>query len=143
MSKNTNFRGEPIYSQLLKFINKDQVEQLSKNKGHERYVKKHDGYTLLVSMLFAVMHRYDSLREITLGMLSESHKLYHLGIDYYVKHSTLSEANSRRDSSFFEQVYAKLYKQHKESLVDSNSQKSGLSDFAFQIRLLSDCLPEY
>jgi len=47
-------------------------------------------------MLYAVMMRYDSLREIVVGMLSEANKINHLGIDYMVKRSTLAEANNRR-----------------------------------------------
>lgn len=123
MGKSTNFTGQPIYAQLLKLANKQKIESISKTNGHERYVKKLDGYTHFVSMLFAVIHRYDSLREITLGLLSESNKLHHLGINYCVKRSTLSEANARRESDFFEQIYNYLYKQYKGDLPDSNSQK--------------------
>lgn len=123
MSKSTNFIGHPIYAQLLNFVNKQKIEKISKKNGHERYVKKLDGYTHLVSMLFAVLQRYDSLREITLGLLSEANKLQHLGIKYCVKRSTLSDANSRRDCEFFEQVYSYLYKQYQCDLADSNSQK--------------------
>jgi hypothetical protein len=56
-------------------------------------------------------------------MLSQAHKLQHLGIDYMVRRSTLSEANSRRSSDFFARVYLSLLKQHKHVLADSRSNK--------------------
>ncbi len=89
-------------------INKQAVKDLSKAGDHDRYVKKLDGYAHLVVMLYGVLMRYNSLREIVIGMLSEAPKLQHLGIDYMVKRSTLSEANTRRDSDFFAEVYYAL-----------------------------------
>ncbi|MGL4852768.1 MAG: DUF4372 domain-containing protein, partial [Phocaeicola sp.] len=46
-----------------------------------------------VTLLYGVLMHHDSLREIVIGMLSEAHKLEHLGVNYMVKRSTLSEAN--------------------------------------------------
>ncbi|MGL4994179.1 MAG: hypothetical protein ACRC6R_08695 [Bacteroidales bacterium] len=64
------------------------------------------------------MH-HDSLREIVVGMLSEANKLEHLVVNYMVKRSTLSEANNRRSSDFFAQVYFSLYNRYKNTLADS------------------------
>jgi hypothetical protein len=91
MGKGTNFSGQPVYNQLLKLINRQIVEQLSKNiPGSEDYVKKLDGYTHLVIMLFAVFNHFDSLREVEIGMQAEAHKFTHLGLNYMVRRSTLS-----------------------------------------------------
>lgn len=68
--------------------------------------------------------RHDSLREIVLGMLSEANKLQHLGINYMVKRSTLSEANNRRDNKFFEQIYFSLFQKYKSLLPDSPTNRS-------------------
>ena len=124
MSKNTHFTGQPIYSQVLSLIDKQAVKNLSRTGGHDRYVKKLDGYAHLVVMLYGVLMRYDSLREIVIGMLSEAPKLQHLGIDYMVRRSTLSEANTRRDSDFFAEVYYALYHKYKKHLADSRTNKS-------------------
>lgn len=70
-------------------------------------------------LLYGVLMRYDSLREIVVGMLSEADKLQHLGIDYMARRSTLAEANNRRSSAFFAQIYFSLYKQYKGVLPDS------------------------
>jgi hypothetical protein len=124
MSKNTHFTGQPIYTQLLNLVDKQIVVDLSNSGGHNRYVKKFDGYSHFVVMLYGVLMRYDSLREIVIGMLSEAPKLQHLGIDYMVKRSTLSEANARRDSDFFAQIYFTLLEKYKKVLADSPVNRS-------------------
>lgn len=123
MSKNTHFTGQPIYSQLLKFTNKEKIKKISKQSGHERYVKKLDGYTHFVSLLFGVLQRYDSLRELIIGLLSEANKLQHLGINYVARRSTIAEANNRRSSDFFQQIYADLYRTYRSTLADSRTSK--------------------
>jgi hypothetical protein len=95
MGKNTYFTGHPLYAQLLKLTDSQEIARISRKGSHDRYVKKLDGYSHFVIMLYAVLIRYDSLREIVVGMLSESNKINHLGIDYIVKRSTLAEANNR------------------------------------------------
>ena len=124
MSKNTHFTGQPIYTQLLSLVDKQRIKQISHAGGFDRYVKKFDSYSHFVVMLYGVLMRHDSLREIVIGMLSEAGKLQHLGIDYMVKRSTLSEANNRRDNDFFGQVYFSLFEKYKKVLADSRSSKS-------------------
>uniref|UniRef100_UPI00359F8A34 DUF4372 domain-containing protein n=1 Tax=Prevotella heparinolytica TaxID=28113 RepID=UPI00359F8A34 len=48
--------------------------------GGERYVKSFDAWTHLLVMLYAVIMRFDSLREITASLQTEACKLRHLGI---------------------------------------------------------------
>lgn len=124
MGKNTHFIGQPLYSQLLNLTDKEKIKSLSRKGGYDRYVKKLDGYSHFVIMLYAVLIRYDSLREIVVGMLSEANKLHHLGINYMVKRSTLSEANNRRESEFFSRIYFMLFEQYKGVLADSRSDKA-------------------
>jgi hypothetical protein len=50
-------------------------------------------------MLYAVISHFDSIREVTLGFKSHISRLNHLGINYIVRRSTLSDANKRRASS--------------------------------------------
>lgn len=70
-------------------------------------------------MLFTVFEGYHSIREIVLGLLANAHKLQHLGINYVVKRSTLSEANERRISTVFEEIYQDVYNRHHVLLADS------------------------
>ncbi len=93
MDKSTHFSGQPLYSQVIKFMRKDRILQLSREHGSERYVKRFDCWTHLVVMLYAVIMRFDSLREITAFLQAEARKLGHLGIGIMPSHSTLSDAN--------------------------------------------------
>ncbi len=109
MGKSSHFRGQPLYSQVINLLDKVKILKLSRAHGAERYVKSFDGWSHLVVMLYAVIMRFDSLREITASMLVEARKLKHLGIMRLPRRSTLSDANKRRPESFFESVYRDLY----------------------------------
>ena len=121
MGKITTFSGQPQYLQILSLANRAKIQEISKQKGYNKYTKKLDGYTHFVAMLFAVLMRYDSLRETVIGLMAEAQKLQHLGINYLVRRSTLSDANNRRNSSFFAEIYQSIYQQYKGVLSDSRS----------------------
>ena len=92
MGKDSHFTGQPVYSQVLKLLDKDKIRQISHDtQGSESYVKRFGGYEHLVVMLFGVLKHFDSLRELEIGMKAEAHKLSHLGIDYLVRRSTLQK----------------------------------------------------
>ena len=45
MSKDSHFTGQPVYSQVLKLLDKEKILQISREtKGSEAYVKRFDGY---------------------------------------------------------------------------------------------------
>lgn len=123
MSKDTNFIGQPLFLQILNLVDRSKISNISKKGNHDRYIKKLDGYTHFVSLLFAVFQRYDSLRELVVGMLAEANKLQHLGVDYMIKRSTLADANNRRNSDFFADIYSSLYKRYRHVLSDSTQVK--------------------
>ena len=85
MSKSSNFFG-----QLIKSLDREKIVEISRKHGGEKYVKSFDGYTHLLTMLYAVIQRFDSLREIETSMTAEVRKLHHVGIDTVPKRSTLS-----------------------------------------------------
>jgi len=119
MGKSTNFSGQPIFNQLLKLLDKGEIKRIGKQQGSERYVKKFTTYNHLVVMLFVAFEGYHSIRETVIGLLANAHKLTHLGIDYVVKRSTLSEANARRSSSVFGDIYMSVYRKYASNLTDS------------------------
>ena len=65
MGKSTHFFGQPMYNQLLKLLDKSEILKISQENGGERYTKRFNGWIHLVVMLYAVIKRFDSLREIT------------------------------------------------------------------------------
>jgi hypothetical protein len=72
MRKVTTFSGQPQYLQLLNLTNRAKIRKISRKEGYERYVKKLNGYTHFVALLFAVLMGYDSLRELVIGMMAEA-----------------------------------------------------------------------
>ena len=78
--KNSHFRGQPLYGLVIKLLDKAKILAYSRDNGGERYTKRFDCWIHLVAMLYAVMMRFDSLREITAGLLAETRRLSHLGI---------------------------------------------------------------
>ena len=135
MSKSTHFFGQPVYGQLIKLLDKDKILQFSRNLGGERYVKCFDGFTHLITMLYAVIMRFDSLREIEASMIAEVRKLHHVGIERIPKRSTLSDANARRPEKFFEDVYRDLYEANKNKLT-SDSRHNGSEEWLKRLRII-------
>ena len=111
-----------MYGQLIFLLDKAKILRFSRENGGERYVKHFDAWQHLVIMLYAVIKRFDSLREITDSMFPESRKFAHLGISMMPRRSTLSDANARRPESIFEAAYRDLYAAYRDEL-SSDSRK--------------------
>lgn len=109
MGKSNHFSGQPLYGQVIKLLDKSKILRFSRERGGERYTKRFNGWIHLVVMLYAVIMRFDSLREITASLPAETCKLSHLGITLKIGRSTLSDANKRRPVSIFEAIYRDLY----------------------------------
>ena len=135
MSKSSNFFGQPIYGQLIKSLNRDKIVEISRKYGGEKYVKSFDGYTHLLTMLYAVIQRFDSLREIETSMTAEVRKLHHVGINSVPGRSTLSDANARRSEKFLEEVYRDLYAANKD-ILSSDSRRNGTEEWIKQLRII-------
>ena len=122
MSKGTHFIGQPMFGQLISLLDKSKILKFSREKDGERYVKHFNAWQHMAIMLYAVIKRFDSLREITDFMFPEARKLSHLGINMMPRRSTLSDANARRSESIFEATYRDLYATYKDEL-SSDSRK--------------------
>ena len=125
MGKSSHFLGQPLYSQIIDLLSKSKILRISRENGGERYLKSFNGWTHLVVMLYAVIQRFDSLREIAASLLAESRKLCHLGISVKTSRSTLADANKRRPEAVFETIYRDLYATYRTVLSsDSRSRKT-------------------
>ena len=80
MSKSTHFIGQPLYIQLLNYFNRDEILSLSQAQGGEHDIKKFDAWHHLVVMLYVVMMRLDSLREIKTSLFANVNRFNHLGL---------------------------------------------------------------
>ena len=109
MNKSTFFTGQPIFTQLLQLIPKTAIISIAKQQRTDRYAKRFNTYEHLVTMLYSIFNNCNSLREVTTGMLATEQRLQHLGIRYHPRRSTLADANIRRSSDVFAQIYYSLY----------------------------------
>lgn len=124
MGKSTHFSGQPLYSQIINLLDKNKILQISKQHAGERCIKSFNCWSHLVVMLYAVIMRFDSLREISTSMLAEARKLSHLGLAAMPRRSTPSDANIRRPEVIFEEIYRYLYATYRTRLCsDSRSNK--------------------
>ena len=121
MIQNNTFSGQPVFAQLVGLINKSSFSHVVKQQDADRYCKRCKAWEHFSSMLYCIMNNCTSLREVTQGIAAYGDKLNHLGINYTPPRSTLSDANCRRDESFFGAVYAKLYQHYKGTLSDSQT----------------------
>ena len=125
MNKGTHFIGQPMLGQLASLLSKPEILKFSRENGGERYVKHFDAWQHLVVMLYTVIKRFDSLREITDSMFPEARKPAHLGINMMPRRSTLSNANARRSEKVFELIYHSLYGRYKAELsTDSRKRQT-------------------
>ena len=121
MIKSNFFTGQPIFSQLLKFIPRQVISRIAIDLQSDRYCKRFSTYDHLVCMLYGVFNHCTSLREITTGMLAWENRLLHLGVRHHPRRSTISDANNRRSAEVFESIYMKLFDRYSHFLSDSRS----------------------
>ena len=125
MRKNSHFNRQPLYGQVIKLLDKSKILHFSREKGGERYTKRFNCWIHLVVMLYAVIMRFDSLREITTSLLAETRKLRHLGFTFKIGRSTLADTNKKRPEAIFEAIYRDLYGTYRHVLSsDSRSDKT-------------------
>jgi len=119
MSKNTHFFGQPIFSQLLSFVDKSILNKVRSNLESDRYYKKFNTWLHLVSMLYCSFSGATSLRELSAGLLAWQNKLVHLGMPQAPRRSTISDGNSKRLSAVFRDIHMELFNKYRHVLPDS------------------------
>lgn len=146
MSKtiSNNLVGQPIFKQLIDFIPKNKFDRLVQKYQTDRYYKTFDSWTQLVTMLFGVLSRCDSMGEITDGMQGLAGKLNHLGLDSSPAKSTAADGLRERDNEFFKEIYFMLLQHFKPLLSVSRIDNVSFAKlFIFDsstIRLFSDIM---
>ncbi len=100
--------------------------------------------TRLVTMLFGIFSRCDSMTGICEGMRAMGGKLNHLGLQNAPAKSTACDGLRNRDNKFFEELYFSLVKKYQSFLSDSRTFgltfKEVLLIGSTTIRLFSDIL---
>jgi hypothetical protein len=119
MSKSTHFFGTSVFGQLISLIDTEIITKAVKNNYSDRYVKKFKTKDHLISMLFSSFAKCTSLREVSGAMLGLSGKTKHFQLNHIPKKSTLADANKRRDSDVFGEIYNQLLKKYNHVFSDS------------------------
>ncbi len=119
MNKSTFFSGQPIFTQLLKFVSKEAVLQIAQQHKADRYSKRFSTYEHLVTLLYSIFNNCNSLREVATGMLASERRLQHMGMRFHPRRSTISDANNRRQATVFGEIYFALYNKYASFLSDS------------------------
>lgn len=126
MNKSIHFSGQPTFVQIVKFIPKDLVARCVRQNNSDYCTKRFNTRTHLLTMIFSCCAHCDSLRELTTGMLAMGGKLNNCDLNCLPARSTLSEANAKRNSKVFEDIFFAL-KAHYESIFpDSRSKKESV-----------------
>ena len=146
MSKNTEikFVGQPIFKQIINLIDAVNIRGLIKKHNSDYYYKAFKTRTHLITMLFGILSRCDSMTEICEGLRAMGGKLNHLGLEKAPAKSTACDGLRNRSSSFFEDLYFSLVKNYHSFLSDSRTFgltfKEVLLIDSTTIRLFSDVL---
>ncbi len=119
MNKSSFFTGQPIFSQLIKFIPRPIIHKAAIQHRSDRYCKKFDTYHHLLTMLYTCFQNCTSLREVVTGLQASEGRLQTANMNYLPARSTLADANKRRSHDVFEQIYMELFFKYRHFLSDS------------------------
>ena len=119
MNKITNYPGQPIFTQILSFIDKALVERVTKLHRANRHSKKLMFKDHLVTILYAVFTGCTSIREVQSGLELCMGKLNHFDLKEVPPRSTLSDGNKKRPSAVFGAIYQGLYQKYRHIISDS------------------------
>mgnify|MGYP001292092130 FL=1 len=110
MGKDTskNLVGQPIFKQLIKMLPREEFDKLVNKQGADRYYKSFFSWDQLITMLFGIFSRCDSMGEVCDGMGALGGKLNYLGMDCSPSKSTAGDALRDRDNELFKLYYFAL-----------------------------------
>jgi len=146
MDKNTEikFVGQPIFKQVIGLLYAISIKSLVDKHNADYYYKAFKAKTQLITVLFGILSRCDSMTEICEGLRAMGGKLNHLGLKNAPAKSTACDGMRNRDNKFFEDVYFSLVRHYQSFLSDSRTYgltfKEILLIDSTTIRLFSDIL---
>lgn len=139
-----NLIGQSIFKQIVKMLPREQFELLVNQLGTDRYYKTYFSWDQLITMLFGIFSRCDSMGEVCDGMRALGGKLNHLNMDCSPSKSTAGDALRERDNELFKQYYFALIHYFKPFLSVSRKENVSFEKFyAFDsttISLFSDVM---
>ena len=146
MGKNTekNLVGQPIFKQIIDLIPKEKFELLVNKHNSDKYYKTFSSWKQMVTMLFGIFSRCDSMGEVCDGMKTLQGNLSYFGFDAAPAKSTASDGLRGRSNEFFQDLYFILL-EHFSSILSVSRIKDVSFDKLYifdstTIRLFSDIM---
>jgi len=93
--------GQPIFKQIIQMIPREKFDILVKKNKGDRYYKSFSSWDELVTMLFGIFSRCDSMSEVCDGMRALGGKLNYLGMDCSPAKSTAGDGLRNRSEDIF------------------------------------------
>lgn len=118
-----NKSSKSILNQLLNLIDWKNFNRIISDSQSDKYSKKLRTKEHFITLFYAVLKGYDSLREIVLGMNAEANMFKQLDFQRIPARSTLADANKNRSCETFRKIYFQLYQQYKPILSDSRNKE--------------------
>ena len=103
--------GKTLFAQLMDFLPWSTFGRIVNRYGGERYVKVLSCSEQFRVMAFAQLTYRESLRDIEACLWAQTNKLYHMGLRYAIKRSTLADANESRDWRIYAEFAQRLIAQ--------------------------------
>lgn len=127
MGKDTqkNLVGQPIFKQLIDLLPRDKFDLLVAQHQSDRYYKTYSSWNQLLTLLFGIFSRCDSMGETCDAMQTLQGKLNYFGLDRSPAKSTAGDGLRERSNELFKAFYFELIK-HFDPLL-SVSRKQGVS----------------
>lgn len=128
MNKSTTYVGQHILSQILSLCPKNELAHVFLKAKSDYKAKRLKSWEHFVTMMFCVLSGSTSLRETCMGLEAYEGKLNHLNIKEVPARSTLSDANKRRSSSVFREIFNYLNSRYRSAISDSTLPNEVLSN---------------
>jgi len=96
-----------VFHDLLKRLPWDTFDRSVAAHGADKHVRRLSTKDQLIALLYGQLSGATSLREISVGLASHAPRLYHVG-SRPAQRSTLADANYRRPSAVFSELFADM-----------------------------------
>jgi len=127
-----NLVGQPIFKQIIKIIPRDKFNELVIKCKSDRYYKTFFSWEQLVTMLFGIFSRCDSMGEVCDGMRALAGKLNYLGMDCAPAKSTAGDGLRDRAEELFRLYYFALVAHFSPLLSVSRKKKHRKEGVSFE-----------
>lgn len=136
--------GQPVFRQLLNLIPSNLLERVTRKHKSDRYYKTFDTRIQLITMLFGIFSRCDSMGEVCDNLRALGGKLNHLDMRASPAKSTAGDGLRGRPNEVFKELYFLLLELYKPLLSVSRLDNVSFSKlFIFDsttIRLFSEVM---